>query len=360
MSGAVLLTGGTGFLGMTLLARLLERDDGPEIFVAVRASDGDEAAERVANVLAQLYDDPPASASRLRPVRADLTAPGLGLAADDRRMLCAGVDRVVHCAASIEFTLPLSEAREINVEGTRQVLELAGELSGLDRIVHVSTAYVSGREPARFGEEDESPGEGFRNTYEQTKWEGEQALAEAGLPYAIVRPSIVVGEAPSGWTSAFNVIYWPFQAFVRGLFSEISADPEGVIDMVPVDYVAEVIEGVLHEDGAAGAYHAVAGDQALTVASLLEHLRGVMDRDPPRLTPPGTLGEDHPVAAFEPYFDVRTRFGDERARSLVGGAPPAPQEYLAALIDYGLHTRWGKEPLTREAARARAASLAEG
>jgi len=357
MSDALFLTGATGFLGMAFLARLLERDDGPDVFLAVRARDDEEAGERVAKVLAQLYDDPPASASRLHPVPADLTAPGLGLAAADRQAIVEGVGHVVHCAASVEFTLPLPEAREINVEGVRRVLELAGEMSGLERMVHVSTAYVCGREPIQFDEDDEIPGKDFRNTYEQTKWEGEQAIAEAGLPYAIVRPSIVVGEARSGWTSAFNVIYAPLQAFARGLFTEVPADPEGIIDLVPVDYVAEVIEGALYEAGAAGAYHAVAGERALTVAELLEHTRAPLDREPPSLTPPGTLAPDHPAAVFEPYFDVHTRFGDERARSLLPDStgPPPPEDYMALMIDYGLHTRWGKQPLSRQAARARAA-----
>jgi len=358
MSDAVFLTGGTGLLGMELIAKLLESDEGPDIFVAVRAGDADEAAERVTTLLAQLYDDTPASASRLRPVRAELTAPGLGLDAADRREVIAATGRVVHCAASVEFTLPLEEAREINVEGTRRVLELAHEISGLERFVHVSTAYVCGRLTGVFEEDQEAPGEGFRNTYEQTKWEGEQAIAETDLPYAIVRPSIVAGEDPSGWTSTFNVIYWPLQAFARGLFTEIPADPEGIMDIVPVDYVAELIEAALYAPEAAGAFHAVAGEQAMTVTELIEHACGALDRPPPELSAPGTLPEDHPAAVFEPYFDVHSSFGDRRARGLLphGAGPRSPQDYMPALMDYGLHTKWGKEPLTRQAARARAAA----
>jgi len=361
MSDAVFLTGGTGFLGMELIAHLLEQEDGPDVFLGVRAADAGEADDRVAKLLGQLYDDPPATASRLRPVRAELTAPGLGLAAADRRALCAQVDRVVHCAAAISFTLPLDEARQINVEGTRSVLELASEISGLERLVHVSTAYVCGRVSGRFAEDKPGPGDGFRNTYEQTKWEGELLVAGAAaeLPCAIVRPSIVAGESQGGWTSAFNVIYWPLQAFARGLLSEVPADPEGIIDLVPVDYVAEVIERVLFEPEVDGAFHAVAGEHAMTVSELIERTCSALDRQPPRLTTPGTMAPDDPAAQFASYFDVHTRFGDERARGLLAGAgPPAPASYFPALLDYGEHTRWGKAPLTRQAARARAAAPA--
>ena len=362
MSDAVLLTGGTGFLGIVFLARLLEEDEGPEVFLAVRAGDAEEAEGRVAKLLTQLYEDPPASASRLHPVCAELTAPGLGLTAADKRTISASVNRVVHCAASVEFTLPLSEAREINVEGTRRVLEVARELKSLERMVHVSTAYVCGREPERFDEDDEISGEGFRNTYEQTKWEGELAVAEAGIPHVTVRPSVVVGESGSGWTSSFNVIYWPLQAFARGLFTEVAADPDGIIDMVPVDYVAEVMERAMLEPGIDGAFHAVAGERALTVAEVIDQTCRVFDREPPKLTPIGTLPEDHPATVFAPYFDVHTVFGDQRARSLVAnGAPPTAESFMPGLLDYGLVTRWGKTPMSREAARARSpTSVSQG
>jgi nucleoside-diphosphate-sugar epimerase len=290
---------------------------------------------------------------RLSAVRADLTAPGMGIAAADRRRLAADVDRVIHCAASIAFTLPLAEARAINVAGTRRVLELARELPQLERLVHVSTAYVAGRTPGLFRETDVGGG-GFRNTYERTKMEAEHALALADdLPSLVVRPSIVVGESDSGWTSAFNVLYWPLQAFARGLLDSVPADPAGVVDMVPVDYVAEIIERAAFTPGLGGRFHAVAGERAVSVAELIELVCGELGRRAPDLTPPGSLSDDHPAAVFAPYFDVDTRFDDRRAALLAGASGPAPEpaSYLPALLEYGAKARWGKRPLTREAAR---------
>ena len=79
MSDTVLLTGATGFLGMELLARLLERDEG-EVICLIRAPSPEAASERLTNVPVRLYDEPPKSIERVRAVAGDVAAPGLGLA----------------------------------------------------------------------------------------------------------------------------------------------------------------------------------------------------------------------------------------------------------------------------------------
>jgi thioester reductase-like protein len=356
VSGALFLTGGTGFLGMELIARMLDAGDGPDIYVAVRAEDPLAAQTRLAETVGRLWETPPESIRRLRAVCADLTAPGLGVTASAHDELIANVDRIIHCAASISFTLPLAEARDVNVGGTRRVLELAAELPALQRLVHVSTAYVSGRTPDVF-EEIHLGGSGFRNTYERTKMEAEAAVRASGLPASIVRPSIVVGEAGSGWTSAFNVLYWPLQAFARGLLPVVPADPNGIVDMVPVDYVAEVIERATYQPHAIGCYHAVAGDRAVRVSELIEAVCSRLSLPQPELTPLDSLPDDHPAAVFAPYFDVNTRFDDSRARRLVGEpGPPEPLSYLSQLLEYAQAARWGKSQITREAARLMAAA----
>jgi long-chain acyl-CoA synthetase len=339
---------------MELIARMLDAGDGPDIYLAVRADDPLAAQTRVAEMLGRLYETPPESIERLRAVRADLTAPGLGMTASARAELVANVERVVHCAASISFTLPLATAREVNVVGTRRVLELAAELPGLERLVHVSTAYVSGRTPDVF-DESHHGGSGFRNTYERTKMEAEAAVRASGLPAAIVRPSIVVGEAESGWTAAFNVLYWPLQAFARGLLPVVPADPDGIVDMVPVDYVAAVIEQAAFAPSTPDCLHAVAGDRAIRVRELIDGVCSELALDPPELTPPHTLPADHPAAIFAPYFDVNTRFGNDRA-GMLAGEPPDPLSYLPQMLEYAQAARWGKTAITREAARVLAAA----
>jgi long-chain acyl-CoA synthetase len=358
VSETVLLTGATGFLGMEVLARLLERD-ATDVVCLVRAPSADAARARLDGVYARLYEEPPAATARVSAVPCDIGEERLGLTADDRAAILERVTSVVHCAASITFDQTLEHARRVNTGGAIRMLELSRELARRGRLrrhVHVSTAYVAGRYRGRFLETDLDVGQGFRNTYEQSKFEGEKALAlaAAGLPVVIVRPSIIVGDSRSGWTSAFNVIYWPMRAFSRGLMDEVAIDPDGVADIVPVDYVAGGLMALLDDERATGTVALVAGASAPTNAELIELASRQFDREPPRIVadPSSRLQE---TALYTPYFGIEASLDDARARELLaprGLVPPPLRDYFATLIAYAERARWGKRFVTREAAAA--------
>ena len=103
---SVLLTGATGFVGMEILARYLERTDAP-VFLAVRARDQAEAETRVDETLACLFGSHHSHHDRVRPLRADIEQPGLGLGLSERESLAEQVTHIVHCAASVSIALPL-------------------------------------------------------------------------------------------------------------------------------------------------------------------------------------------------------------------------------------------------------------
>ncbi|HEX3874607.1 MAG TPA: SDR family oxidoreductase [Solirubrobacteraceae bacterium] len=358
MSGnAVFLTGGTGFLGMEVLVRLLEQPD-TEVIALVRAPDQEGADARIRTVLGQLYDTPPADAAgRVRGVPGDVTSADLGLSGDDRRSILANASRIVHCAASISFELPLDQQRAINVEGTKRVLQLASEMPNLTRHVHVSTAYVGGRHRGTFNEGDLDVGQTFRNSYEQSKYESELEVRAADLPIVTARPSIVVGDRYSGWTPAFNVIYWPLRAFARGMLEEVPADPDGIIDVVPIDYVSDALIHLLDHSEIGGAINLVAGRHAITNAQLIELACREMNRPAPRIIANAEMIEQ--ASAYLPYFDVATRFDDRRAVEMLEPAGIVMDElekYFQPILGYAQLARWGKTPLTRQGAMlARAA-----
>ena len=358
MSETILLTGATGFLGMELLARLLERDE-RSLVCLVRAPDAQAAQERLEATIARLYDDPPPAAATVRAIPGDVTAEGLGLAPAGRRAILSEVTSIIHCAAAISFDQTLEQAREVNTAGTLRVIELSREIAATGRLrrhVHVSTAYVAGLHKGLFKETDLDLGQGFRNTYEHSKFDAEMAIAQAaeGLPLVIARPSIIVGDSASGWTSAFNVIYWPMRAFSRGLMDEVVIDPYAVSDIVPIDYVGDGLLALLDHDEVRGTVALVAGADAPTNAELIELACRQFGREPPRIvTESSSRLAD--AALYAPYFGSGANLGDERARELLGPlgiSAPLLRDYFPTLIEYAERARWGKTRITRQAAAA--------
>ncbi len=365
----VLLTGATGFVGMELLARYLERTERP-VLTIVRADGEDAARDRVDAVLANLFGDRAGRyADRVTAVAGDLTAPRLGLDQGRWDMLAAESTVIVHCAASVSFGMTLEQARAINVEGTRRMLELgrrAQELGVLERYAQVSTAYVAGTHVGRFYECDLDVGQSFNNSYEQSKFESERLVrSEPDLPFTVLRPSIVVGDRNSGWTSTFNVLYWPLRALARGLFPAVPATPSAPVDVVSIDYVADGIHELCEAPGGIRqTYHLTAGTQASTIAEIAELASGYFQQPLPKLLSPAEfMAADHGVARsmieegamYFPYFSVETTFDDAftRAQLQPAGISVAPlREYMSRLLDYATWSRWGKHPIARVDAEA--------
>jgi thioester reductase-like protein len=362
--GAVLLTGATGFVGMELLARYLERTD-RRVVAIVRAGDDAAARERIDAVLANLLGDRAGRyAERVCAVAGELTAPRLGLSNPRWERLAGETTTIVHGAASVSFALSLEDARAVNLEGTRRMLELAArgrDLGVLERYNHISTAYVAGTHAGRFFERDLDVGQGFHNSYEQSKFEAEQLVRSwHDLPFTILRPSIVVGDRHSGWTSAFNVLYWPLRALARGIFPAVPGTASSPVDVVSIDYVADAIHELCERPGESGqTYHLTAGLNASTLGEIVSFASGYFHRPGPTLVPPAefasvangvarTVLEEGSV--YFPYFSVAATFEDAftRARLEPAGISVSPlRDYLGRLLDFATLARWGKRPIAR-------------
>ncbi|MFQ5803050.1 MAG: NAD-dependent epimerase/dehydratase family protein [Candidatus Methylomirabilales bacterium] len=166
------LTGATGFVGSAILDRMLR--EGQRVLTLIRR---EEAARAVA-------------AKGAHPVIGDLLSPAT------YRDALRGCDLLIHAAGFNAFCL--ADARllyEVNVEGTRVLLQAAGEV-GVKRVVYTSSAVTIGEPPGQFAQET-TPHRGyFLSHYERAKHEAEQvalALANQGLPVVVLNPSSVQG-----------------------------------------------------------------------------------------------------------------------------------------------------------------------
>ncbi len=378
MSDAVLLTGATGFLGMELLVRYLERTD-RRVYALVRGADHEHVQARMARTLLDLFGPGHPYDERVVALRGDITRVGLGIHGG-LDWLAERVSEIVHAAASVSFELEPQAARTINLDGTRRVLEFAERCHArgtLRRMSYISTAYVGGEHAGCFSEDDLDVGQSFRNSYEQAKFEAECLIARSRgqLPITTLRPSIIVGERDSGWTAAFNVLYWPLRAFARGTYAALPARGDAPVDVVPVDYVADAVFALSQCPQAEGAtFHLTAGMHVSSVGELVELATSFFKRPLPRLIEPALYRRVvHPLLmraatdersrralrrseVFFPYFAMRVRFDDRRSRVALreAGIEAAPlASYFDRLIHFALAAEWGRRRISRARASGR-------
>jgi thioester reductase-like protein/1-acyl-sn-glycerol-3-phosphate acyltransferase len=291
MKHHVLLTGVTGFVGKVVLWQLLTRREElgiAKVSVLVRSKSGSSRggkgkdaaakkkpagqspAERFANKVAnsEIFRSlPDGWRDLVQVVNADLEQADLGMAPSDRQSLQTSVTHILHCAASVEFDLPIASALGANVEAALHVLELARSCTKLVGMVSVSTAYVSAwrtgpitetlghlprpadelRQAILDGSRSEADllaESGHPNTYTYTKCVAEHLLSarRGNVPLIIVRPSIISAAYATphpGWIDSTAAFAGCLIFTGLGLIKAWEANPNVRLDVVPVDVVAE-------------------------------------------------------------------------------------------------------------------------
>jgi len=222
---AILITGGTGFLGKALTKTFLEK------------------SHRVYS----LSRHPPAPAGNLVPLKGNILLPDLGL-----ENVPGDIDAVIHSAALLSFKPGDKDSLyETNCRGTKNVLTWM-KRHGVRRLYHISTAYLFGQ-----------------NHYEISKKMAEEIVnGRAGIKTAIFRPSIIIGDSRVEGLPPLSGFYIGIRAcdqakrwFEKGtnlpplkFKVRIAGNPKGRLNLVPVDIVAENVVRLVERD-AEGVYY---------------------------------------------------------------------------------------------------------
>src|SRR3954447_26708647 len=148
-----LVTGFPGFIGKRLVAKLAAEDPKLKIVALVEERMLEGAQEAAAEI----------SEKQIEIVAADISKPLLGLSKEDHDGLAARVELVFHLAAIYDLAVPLEIAQLVNVDGTGNILDLCAAAKKLERLVYVSTAYVSGGRTGIVYEHELVFGQDFKN-----------------------------------------------------------------------------------------------------------------------------------------------------------------------------------------------------
>eukprot|EP01087_Luapelamoeba_hula_P000729 TRINITY_DN1053_c0_g2_i1.p1 TRINITY_DN1053_c0_g2~~TRINITY_DN1053_c0_g2_i1.p1 ORF type:complete len:581 (+),score=85.60 TRINITY_DN1053_c0_g2_i1:63-1805(+) len=283
---AVLLTGVTGYVGKVLLWKLLKTCGPRVVYVIIREKRNQSPQERFDKEVLKspIFKEFPDYVwrERVRVVHGDVIEKDLGLSAENKLAVTNEVGIILHGAATTKFNEHIKIALKINTVGVRNVLRLARECKQLVSLVHVSTAYVN--YPAKNGEVqeaiysksydvgsivkrilqmDDNEAEAktpslitpYPNTYSYTKHLGENVLLQERryscdggvvktLPLCVVRPTIIVPamkEPFPGWVDTMIGPAGLSVAGALGFLRFVRADPNYIVDFIPVDYVCNAI-----------------------------------------------------------------------------------------------------------------------
>jgi NAD(P)-dependent dehydrogenase (short-subunit alcohol dehydrogenase family) len=289
-----LVTGGTGFIGRHLL-RLLSRRDGVT-FVLVRPA----SRERLEALIDSLD-----ARETLHPIEGDITQPLAGVGEVDQSSL-EGAD-IYHLAAVYDLEASAEANQRANVDGTRNVVDLAHRLGA--RIHHMSSIAVAGaRWKGPFTEEMFDEGQVLDHPYYRTKYDAERIVRESAVRWRVYRPGLVVGSSETGEADRIDGPYYGFKLIQRlrnaiPQWVPLLGIEGGELNIVPVDYVARALDVIGHREGLDGqTFH-------------------LTDPAPPRL---GEVTNEFCRAAHAPQFTLRV---DSRAARMLPSETRAMLEH---------------------------------
>ena len=250
----IFLTGGTGFLGAYLIEQLLALTT-TSILCLVRSRGGETVDEQSALGVAALqsnlakYGLEASFADRVSAVIGDLSAENFGLSDTQYSTLTASVDGILHSGAAVSLVAPYEQLKAINVNGTKNVLQLAALCENGASLMYVSTNGIFPSAGSRTIYKESIDLESLRGSlavddgYGRSKLVAEQLVQAAqqnGLPCIIVRPGNISWHSENGMGNKLD-----YQTMIMSGSIKVGAWPKlnapWNLEMSSVDWVSKCI-----------------------------------------------------------------------------------------------------------------------
>ncbi|KAL0867047.1 hypothetical protein Bca101_046165 [Brassica carinata] len=301
------VTGATGFLGKVLIEKLLRAS--PEIgkiFIQMKSKDQESANKRLYDeiissdlfkLLKQMHGRSYEAfmKSKLIPIIGDIGEENLGMNSEAADKISEEIDVIINCAGRTTFDDRYDAALSVNALGPDRLLSFARECKKLKLLLHVSTAFVTGKRegtvletPLCIGEnitsdlnieteaklaseavrkfhgrerlkklkelENRAQSYGWEKVYTFTKAMGESVIhsKRGNLPIVIIRPSIIessYNEPFPGWLQGIRMTSPVILGNGKDQIPDLLGDYQSSCDVIPVDMVANAIIAAMAKHG---------------------------------------------------------------------------------------------------------------
>lgn len=288
----------------------------------------------------------------------------LGLSGPEFNALAAEVKTIHHSAAVFHLGVDADVAERVNVRGAEEIIELAREAKGLERLVFYSTLGVSGDFRGVWTEEDYDRGQRFNNHYELTKFRAEGLFRrESWLPLTVIRPPVIVGDSETGEIDRFDGPYQLMLLFIAlpiDLGLPLPGRASRLVSLIPVNYFSRAAAVLSTHPEAVGQTFHVTDPEPLTMARVFELIAMASEKKVPSgyiparftralLRTPGLerLAES-PMAALD-LFTADVVYASSNAQELlreVGVSCPRFPDYVENLVGF-LRQKLAREHASR-------------
>ncbi len=249
MFNNILVTGGSGVLGTSVIEQLHDHS------------------------LCCLVHQTPIPNKKVKIIVGNIQHDRLGLTDSTYKDLCNQIDLIIHMAAVTNFSMSYDKVQPTNVKGTMNIVQLAKDANV--PIYHVSTAFVH-----KFSSDEAYITEG--NGYETSKIEAEEIIQNSGLPFTIIRPSIIIGDSKTGEMNHPQGFHLMSKLILQNYIPLIPGDANARIDFISKDYVAHVIANLVRTNHIGGEIFVTLGESAptleQTVSSIINSGREMTDQ----------------------------------------------------------------------------------
>ncbi|XP_025268577.1 putative fatty acyl-CoA reductase CG5065 [Camponotus floridanus] len=267
----IFITGATGFMGKVLIEKLLYScSDLNKIYILMRDKKDHSCDNRLEDMFKlplfqRIRTEQPQVLKKEIPFNGDICSDNLGLTDEEREQLINEVNIIFHCAACLRMNAKLKNAVEMNMNGTKRILNLGKVMKHLQAFIHLSTVFCHTDQKEigeRIYDTSNDPEDIMRlvqcldedtidlitpklihphpNTYTYSKHLAEKLVANEfpELPCCIARPSIVFPsykEPLPGWVDNLNGPVGLFVGVGKGIIKSIICNDNLYIEIIPVD-----------------------------------------------------------------------------------------------------------------------------